>query len=159
MSQNWTDRIVGARMATDREFEDRLRQSEFERQEWGLIMTAVEFDIEHPEDPERARLVGDTENLPAIIPELERINKDKRMGGAAGGRDSGDGGVLGSIKSALGMSGTDDRFDESKVEAAEALVAEYTDMLQARLESNDRWEEIRRIAAEGNADEESDRGT
>ncbi|WP_254534581.1 DUF5799 family protein [Halomarina litorea] len=139
MSRNWTDRIVGTRMAVDREFEERLGQSEFERQEWGLVMTAVEFDIENPEDPESARLVGDTENLPAIVPELERIANENPMGGGSKKQSSG---VLGSLKNALGMGGDDSKFDESKVQAAEALVAEYTDMLQARLEDNGRWAEI-----------------
>jgi hypothetical protein len=161
MSRTWTDRIVGTRMAVDREFESRLEQSEFQRQEWGLVMTAVEFEIEHPEDPERARLVGDTGNIPAILPELERISKRDATGaggGGAGGRGGGgssSGGVFGSIKSALGMGG-DDGFDESKVEAAEALVEEYTDMLQARLEENGRWDEIREAAMQGEADTDSD---
>lgn len=140
MSRNWTDRIVGTRMAVDREFEERLQQSEFERQEWGLVMTAVEFDIENPEDPDTARLVGNTENLPAVVPELERIANENPMGG--GGSKKQSGGVLGSLKSALGMGGGKDKFDESKLQAAEALVAEYTDMLQARLEENGRWAEI-----------------
>ena len=158
MSRTWTDRIVGTRMAVDRAFEDRLRQSEFGRQEWGLIMTAVEFDVEHADDPERARLVGDTENLPAIVPELERIGNEPMMGG--GGERDDSGGVLASIKSALGMGGDEDRFDESKVEAAEALVAEYTDMLQKRLESNGRWEEIRRAARDqAGESEEAGEGT
>ncbi|MFB6255890.1 MAG: DUF5799 family protein, partial [Haloplanus sp.] len=58
---NWTDRIVGDRMAVDREFSDRVRASEFSNQEWGLVMTAVDFEIEHAEDPDRARIVADTE--------------------------------------------------------------------------------------------------
>jgi len=152
MTADWTNRIVGARMAADREFEDRVQHSEFSRQEWGLIMTATEFEIEHPDDPERARLVGNTEKLPSVAPELERIAEEGRGGPAgADARDDGGGGVLGSIKDALGMGGGGESFDESKVQAAESLVDDYTDRLQQHLEDNGRWEEVRRAASDVDA--------
>ncbi|MFC7154808.1 DUF5799 family protein [Halomarina halobia] len=152
---DWTDRIVGARMATDRAFEERIEASEFTRQQWGLIMTATEFEIEHPEDPERARLVGNTESLPAVVPELERMANRGPMGagGAGAGSSSGGGGgggLFGSIKSALGLGGGGgDSFDEEKVRRADALVAEYAERLQAFLEDRGRWDEIREAASEG----------
>jgi len=158
MAGDWTDRIVGARMAADREFEDRVEASQFSRQEWGLIMTATEFEIEHPGDPDRARLVGNTEKLPSVAPELERIAEEGPRGAPGGGQGGSDGGssgggVLGSIKDALGVGGGGSSFDDSKMAAAESLVAEYTDRLQQHLEDNGRWDEVREAAQHGERDE------
>ncbi|QLG63494.1 DUF5799 family protein [Halorarum salinum] len=137
---NWTDAIVGDRMAVDREFSERVRGSRFSNQEWGLIMTAVEFEIEHADDPERASIVADTSKLSSIVPELEKVsNQMQGMGGAGG--DSG-GSVLDGIRGALfgdGSSGD----DREKQEAAERLSQEYADALQAHLESKGTWEQVR----------------
>lgn len=142
---DWTDRIVGDRMAVDREFNDRVRESEFSNQEWGLIMTAVEFDIERAGDAERARVVADTERLPQMLPELEKVQQGM-PGGADGGQraDSGTG-VLDAIRGALGM---DDDDGEERLDAAERLVDEYADALQARLEERGKWEDVREAYAE-----------
>ncbi|AZH25846.1 DUF5799 family protein [Haloplanus aerogenes] len=137
---NWTDRIVGDRMAVDREFNDRVRNSEFSNQEWGLIMTAVDFEIEDADDPERARIVPDTESLPQMMPELEKVQQG--MPGGPGGQsqqDSGTG-VFDAIRGALGMGGDD---EADRLEAAERLVGEYADALQARLEEKGKWDDIR----------------
>lgn len=143
---DWTDAIVGERMAVDREFNDRVQASEFSSQEWGLIMTATEFEIENADDPDRARLVADTEKLPSIMPELDNIQDQmSAMGGAPGGGSGGSdsGGLLGGIKRALGLGGGDDGVDEDRLVAAEQLTQEYADELQAHLEENDRWEQVR----------------
>lgn len=136
---NWTDAIVGDRMAVDREFSERVRESRFSNQEWGLVMTAVEFEIEHAEDPERARIVADTSKLPSIVPELEKVSEQIGGMGEAGG-DSG--GVLDSIRGALFGDGSSDD-DREKREAAERLTREYADALQSHLESNGTWEQVR----------------
>ncbi len=142
---DWTDAIVGDRMTVDREFTDRVVNSRFSTQEWGLIMTAAEFEIEHADDPERARIVADTTKLPAIMPELENVRSGMAaMGGPAAGAGSGGGsggGILDSIKGALGLGG-DDANDE-ELAAAEALVQEYADRLQEHLEENGTWEQVR----------------
>jgi hypothetical protein len=140
---SWTDRIVGARMAQDREFGDRVAQSSLSHQEWNLVMTATEFRIEDPDDPDRARLVGDTSKLPSVIPEMDRIASEQPD---AQRQQSSDGGVFGSIKSALGMGGGGG--DDERTEAAEELVDEYTTQLQRRLEDRGRWAEVRQAAAE-----------
>jgi len=143
---NWTDRIVGDRMAVDREFNDRVRNSEFSNQEWGLIMTAVDFDIEHADDPDQARIVPDTESLPQMMPELEKVQQG--MPGGPGGQrqqDSGTG-VLDAIRGALGMDGDD---EADRLEAAERLVDEYADTLQAHLEADGKWEDVRRAYVDG----------
>lgn len=135
---NWTDAIVGDRMQVDREFDERVRESDFSNQEWGLVMTATEFEIEHADDPERARLVADTSNLPAIMPELENVRSQMAaMGGEGGGRS---GGVVDSIKGALGLG---DDGDDERLREAEQLAQEYADRLQAHLESKDKWERVR----------------
>jgi hypothetical protein len=139
---NWTDRIVGDRMAVDREFSDRVRASEFSNQEWGLVMTAVDFEIEHADDPDRARIVADTESLPQMIPELEKVQQGMGPGGPGGQRQADSGtGVLDAIRGALGMGDGDD--DAEKLDAAERLVDEYASALQQRLEEKGKWDHIR----------------
>lgn len=142
---DWTDAIVGERMAVDRQFNERLASSRFSSQEWGLIMTAAEFEIENADDPDAARIVADTSNLPAIMPELENVRSQvAAMGGAPGGAERGgsSGGILDSIAGALGLGG-DDGPDDEELEAAERLLQEYADELQRHLEDAGRWEQVR----------------
>lgn len=148
---SWTDTIVGERMAVDQEFSSRIADSQFSNQQWSLIMTATEFEIEHADDPDRARLVADTEKVEQIVPELENVPSGAGAMGGPGqaGRDqSSSGGVLSTLKGALGLGGDDDGVDPEKLEAAERLAQEYADELQAHLESEGRWESVRRAAAE-----------
>ena len=144
---DWTDRIVGDRMTVDREFNDRVAESRFSSQEWGLIMTATEFDIEHPDDPDRARIVSDTDKLPQMMPELDRVHD--QVGAMGGGTDGGDGGgggggggLMDSIKGAFGLGGGSSDHDE-KLRDAEQLTQEYADRLQAHLESKGKWDQVR----------------
>jgi len=147
---NWTDAIVGERMTVDREFNDRIRQSEFSNQEWGLIMTAVEFEIEDATDPEDARIVADTSKLPQIMPELDNISQ--QMGAMAGGGDpdgGSSGGAFGNLLSDIkdvilgGGGGGSGGVDQQRLEAAERLTQEYADELQRHLESKGKFEQVR----------------
>jgi hypothetical protein len=149
--QPWMDRIVGDRMAVDREFTERVNGSRFSSQQWGLIMTATEFEIRNPEEPEQAELVANTEKLPQIMPELEKIDAQVQAAGGAGGagdpsRSSG-GGLLDSVKGALGL-GKGGGNDEDR-QAAETLTAEYAERLQGRLEEQGKWESTCNSAASG----------
>lgn len=146
---DWTDSVVGERMALDQEFSDRVRSSEFTSQEWSLVMTAIEFEVEHADDPDRARIVADDSNLDQIVPELDTIRDQMQGMGAGGGPASGgsSGGIFDGVKSALGLGGGGDDGDDQKAEAAASLAQEYATELQSRLERNDRWEEVRTIAA------------
>ncbi|MFC6717735.1 DUF5799 family protein [Natrialbaceae archaeon GCM10025810] len=152
----WTDRIVGARMTVDREFSSRVADSRFSSQEWSLIMTATDLEIEHPEDPERARIVANTEKVEQILPELENIRSQVgAMGGApgpqgGGGSSGSGGGLFSSLKNALGMGGglgSGGPSDEERA-AAESLAQEYAEELQAHLEASGKWESVRKTAAE-----------
>ncbi|MFC7136610.1 DUF5799 family protein [Halobaculum litoreum] len=145
---NWTDAIVGERMTVDREFNQRIQGSQFSNQEWGLIMTATEFEIEHADDPERARIVADTSKLPQIMPELDNISQ--QMGAMAGGGDPGGGssggvfgGIVDDIKNLLGGGGGGGGVDREKLAAAEQLTQEYADELQRHLENKGRFEQVR----------------
>jgi hypothetical protein len=146
----WRDMLVGDRMAVDQAFTDRVQASQFTNQEWGLIMTATELDIEHADDPEAARLVADTESVESIMPELAAIRS--RGGPMAGGDDEGanEPGIVDSIKGALGLGsgGGDDGVDQEKLAAAEALAQEYADELQQHLEANDAFETVREAYVE-----------
>jgi hypothetical protein len=108
-------------------------------------MTATEFEIENADDPEAARVVADTSSLPAIMPELENLRSQMAgMGGAPGGDSGGsDGGVVDSIKGALGLGGGGGGPSDEELEAAERLVQEYADELQAHLEEVGKWEQVR----------------
>lgn len=143
----WTDAIVGERMTVDNQFNDRVAASRFSSQEWGLIMTAIDFEIENADDPEEARVVADTSSLPAIMPELENLRSQMAgMGGAPGGGETGGsgGGLVDSIKGALGLGGGGGGGpSDEELEAAKRLVQEYADELQAHLEEVGKWEQVR----------------
>ncbi|MFB6304579.1 MAG: DUF5799 family protein [Haloferacaceae archaeon] len=134
---DWTDTIVRDRMTVDQEFNERIRESTFTSQEWGLIMTATELEIEHADDPDRARIVANTENLPDIMPELENVRS--QVPGAGDGGDAGSS-VVDSIKGALGLG---DGSGDQRLRAAERLTQEYADELQAHLEEKGKWERVR----------------
>ncbi len=141
---SWTDQIVGERMALDRDFSARVVESQFSNQEWSLIMTATEFEIDQPGDPERARLVANTDQVEHVIPEFDGI---RAQAGAMGGQPASGsgGGLLDSLKSAVGLG--DDGVSDEEIEAADRLAQEYATELQRKLEENGRWDEIRELAA------------
>jgi hypothetical protein len=146
----WTDRIVGERMTVDQEFAARIEESQFSNQQWSLIMTATEFEIEDPADPDRARIVANTDKIGGILPELENVQAG--MGAMAGpGADGGgsSGGIVDTIMGALGMNDAGGPSEEEQRRAAERLTQEYADELQSHLESTGRWETVRRDAAGG----------
>ena len=154
--QPWMDRIVGDRMAVDREFTGRVNESRFSSQQWGLIMTATEFEIRNSEDPENAELVANTEKLPQIMPELEKIDAQVQAAGGAGGTGGSSGsagssgGFVDSIKGALGLGGGSSGTDEDR-KVAEALTAEYAERLQTRLEEQGKWDSTCNAAASQNS--------
>lgn len=148
----WQDRIVGVRMRVDGEFQSEVEASGFSRQQWGLVMTAVEFDLENPEDPESARLVADTSKVKHVVPELENVDQQMAaMGGGSGGGSSSGGGFLASVKSALGLGGGDDA-DAAREREAVDLAEEYARMLETELKENGRWDEVCEAAARDAAD-------
>jgi hypothetical protein len=146
MSDAWTDSITGARMQVDRQFEQRVRDSEFSNQQWGLIMTAVEFRIDDPETPAEARLVADTEKVEHIIPELENIPQG--MGAQPGRGGGSEDGLFDRLRGLLG-GGSDDGVDQETLDAANELAGEYATELQQFLEQQDRWAEVCGRAARG----------
>lgn len=138
----WLDRVAGLRMEFDSEFSEVVADSPFTNQQWGLIMTAAEFRIQTPEDPEAAELLPVTEKLPAIMDQVEQL--DEGMGGLGGGRRGAGGGIVDSVRDRLGIGDGDDEL----VEAAEAMLAQYADGFQERLVAEGRWDEVCEIAAE-----------
>lgn len=144
---DWQDMIIGDRMTVDREFSSRVENSQFSRQEWGLIMTSVTFEIENPDDEAAAKIVADTTKLPGMMPEIEKVSEMDPMAGPHDGSKSG-GGLLDSLLGALGLGGGNDDIDESRVDAAETLVTAYAEELQTHLEAEGRWDEVRTAAAE-----------
>ncbi|USZ68291.1 DUF5799 family protein [Halorussus salilacus] len=145
--RGWQDTIVGDRMAVDQEFAQRVAESEFSSQEWGLIMTAVELEIENPDDAERARVVADTSKVEQVMPELENIRSQMGAMGGAGGQRAGGNGIFDSVKGMLGLGGGGGGADPSQLQAANRLAQEYADELQERLESQGKWSRVRETAA------------
>ncbi|MFC3476361.1 DUF5799 family protein [Halobacterium litoreum] len=147
MSDGWQDRIVGARMAVDQKFGDRIRGSSLSRPQWGLVMTAVEFEIENPDDPENAEIAADTSKLEHVLPEMQNVDDQMNaMAGGGGNGGSSSGGVVGGIKDALGLGGSDDDGSEELEREATQLAGEYADELQAHLEDEGRFEDVCRAA-------------
>jgi hypothetical protein len=107
-------------------------------------MTAVDFEFENPGDPEDARIVADTSSLKHVLPEMDNVDEQMNQMGAGG--SSGGSGVVGGIKDALGIGGGDDDHEELADESRE-LAQAYADELQAFLEDEGRFEEVRRAAA------------
>ncbi|PSP59090.1 hypothetical protein BRC72_01840 [Halobacteriales archaeon QH_7_66_36] len=136
---DWQDRIVGARMTVDTEFADRVEASSFTRQEWGLVMTATEFDINDDGDPQ---LYADTEKLADIMPEVERVSEQSPMTAGGQQEQSSSGGVFGSLLSSLGLGGSSGPSLDEKVTEAEELTQGYARELQAHLEANGSWGEV-----------------
>jgi len=148
MSNDWQDLVVGARMAVDQQFTDRVRGSSLSNSQWGLVMTAVEFEVADADDPENARIVADTSKLEHVLPEMQNVDTQSAMGGGGGRGQSGNdgGGVVGGIKDALGLGSDDDDTEQLEAEATE-LAGEYADALQSHLEDEGKWAEVRRVAA------------
>jgi hypothetical protein len=143
MTDDWQDLIVVARMSVDQQFADRVQASSLSRPQWGLVMTAVDFEFENPDDPDAARIVADTSSLKHVLPEMDNV--DQQMGAMGAGGSSGGSGVVGGIKDALGIGGGDDDHEELADESRE-LAQAYADELQAYLEDEGRFEEVRRAA-------------
>lgn len=133
--------MTGARMQVDREFQQRVQDSRFTNQQWGLIMTAVEFRIENPDTPDEATLVADTGKVEHIIPELENMKQGMGAQPGGGDRDSGGGGLFGRLRGLFGGD-SGDEVDPEKLDAAAKLADEYAGELQAFLEEEGRWENI-----------------
>ncbi|MEF8814848.1 MAG: DUF5799 family protein [Halovenus sp.] len=149
MANDWTERLAGARMQVDRRFNDRVLDSRFTNQEWGLIMTAVEFDIDNPEHPGQAQLVAKTDHLEDIIGELDSIQRE--MGGSPTSVDGGPAGnnIFGRLRQYLAGLKTNSGGgnDREKLLAASKLVEEYATELQQFLKEQGRWEDICERAA------------
>jgi hypothetical protein len=114
-------------------------------------MTAVEFELENPDDPESARIVPDTSKVETILPELERVKNQRSMasaGQAAEPGGSSGSGLLGGIKDALGLGGSGEP-DREQLAAAEEMAQMYADDLQAKLEEAGKWERVREAARSG----------
>lgn len=144
---NWTDMLAAERMRVDREFEDQLTASSFSRQQWGLVMTAVRFRIDNPENPDEATLRADTSRLPSVMGEIENLGeRGGGMGAAAGGVSAGSGGggggILSKITGLFSSGGGGSGGGGPLQKEAEELADQYTEKLQAHLEKRRRWEAI-----------------
>jgi hypothetical protein len=152
MADNWQDHLAGARMRVDQQFEQQVKSSRFSSQEWGLIMTAVEFEVRSAGDPDGARLVANTAKLEAVVPELGKIQEE--MGGAPRQPSGSSGGLFGRLRQYLdGLTGDGgpEGGDDEQLAAARTLTENYAAELQAYLEEQGRWADVCAMAAEAEA--------
>jgi hypothetical protein len=152
---DWQDALAGERMKVDQEFAPRVRESPLSNQQWGLVMTAVEFEFERATDPERARIVANTERLEHVLPEIRAMDEGRPGGptGSGGGGSGSGGGIVDAVKRALGLGGGGDDLRA----VAEELAADYAEEFQAHLERQGSFEEVRRRAADEDEGEDADR--
>jgi hypothetical protein len=148
MSGEWTDQIAGARMQVDQQFRDRIIDSEFTNQQWGLIMSAVEFEITDAETPAKAQLVANTDKVEQILPEVD--NMPRATPGQPQSSGDSSGGLLDGL---FGLfSSEDDGVDQERLDTATRLAEAYATELQAFLEDQGRWESLcQQVAQSGRA--------
>jgi hypothetical protein len=138
---DWQEAVAGDRLAVDRAFADRVEASSLTRQQWNVAMTAVEFEVDHADDPERARIVADTSRLQGIADEIRAAAQPGPQGAGtpAGGSGAGSGGWLASLKRRL-FGG------DTVVAEAERLAEAYAAALQDHLEEEGKFERVRERA-------------
>lgn len=148
--RGWRDLIVGDRMRVDERFASEVSRSGFSRSEWGMIMTAVDFEVRGEGDD--AELVADTDNVDAILPELDEIvermsaNPPRSSGSPLANLLGGGGAsIVKSVRSSLGLQ---NGVDPERRQEAVRLANDYAAALQGHLEERGRWEEIRDLAIE-----------
>lgn len=146
---DWTAEFVGDRMTVDQAFNEQVTASAFTHQEWGTIMTAVDFEIEGAETPATAELVANTEDVDQILPALDEIEQQRGAMSPGGGGPTGDtgGGILDTLTDRLGLGGGDDDEDD-RLAAAEGLADAYAEAFQEHLEDEGKWERACSLAAE-----------
>lgn len=142
---DWESQIAGERMAVDGEFSDRIGASSLSSQQWDLVMTAVQFDIENPGTPADATLVADTSRLDMVMEDVQRVGNRSPVGSDDAPRQRSDS-FLGGVLSTLGIG--DSTGDDLRDEAAE-LAERYAQRLQAKLVENGRWSTICERVASG----------
>lgn len=148
---DWTDKLARARITVDKEFYEDVERSQFTEQEWGMIMTAVEWRVRNAEDPETARLVADTSKVSDILPQLREIRTRVREAQRGVGRprtlaDGFTGWINGFVEMLGNVLSNEPR--DARLRDAEKLANRYAIRVQEYLEDRGRWEEVRLAAAE-----------
>ena len=139
----WQDAVIAERLEADREFQDRLQQSSLSNQSWELVMTAVEFEIESPNNPDEARLVARTDSLDNVMEAIGSIQA--RQGGQGGGAHGGSsGGFVDRLLGSLGLGGS----GGSHRGEAESMARDYAEQFQQLLEERGKWQSVCERAAE-----------
>lgn len=135
--------LVGHRLAVDQEFAERVRDSEFSSMEWDLIMSTVSFELSDPGDPENAAIVADLEGIPKAINAIEDLPDAGPGVGGGPASAGGNQGIFGRISARLGLDesvGSSSR--DERIQAANALVTEYAEVLQIHLKQQRHWQEL-----------------
>lgn len=136
---DWRDQLAGHRMQVDRNFADRIQESELTNREWSLVMTAVEFEIEG--EGADAQLVADTSRIDAVVSEFDTIQPG---GGILAPYESSSEGIWELITEVIGSG---PRSDTTKRESAIELANDYAEQLQIYLEEQGQWKSIRQAAS------------
>ena len=135
----WEDAIVAERLEADRAFTEQVAASSLSNQSWELVMTAVEFEIEHPEDPKEATLVANTDRLSSVMSAIASIEQRQS------GLEPSAGGIVDRIRQIF-LGG--DQATNDRKRTAEALAKAYAANLQSSIEEAGRWETVCELATE-----------
>ncbi len=139
---DWYSRAVHERVTVDSAFNKHLRSKPITHHQWGLLMTAIEFDIVNPDEPERARIVPDLSKIDSVLPQVKEAED------AANAPTPDSAGVVERVKRAVGLAEPEDPY----VRVARSLASQYATELQEELEKQERWEETCEWAAKETAE-------
>lgn len=136
--------LVGHRMYVDNEFTQRVLESGFSSAEWDIIMSVVSFRVHAPDEPEEATLYPAMDGLPDAIaatdelPDFQTVQHTQPRQ-RSGGRVSR---FVTQLRESLGLDFAKKRDRHERVQAAEKLVSDYTEVLEIHLRQQSRWDDI-----------------
>lgn len=139
-ADDWENMIIADRMAVDQAFQEQVTASAFSNQAWSLVMTAVDFQIVNPEQPEEAYITVDSAQIDSVLPAMEEA--EKALGGSPKKQSFTDK-IANELRGYLGKN----RGDAERRAEAEQLATAYANELHARLERVGKWEAVCERAA------------
>lgn len=137
-TRSWDERIIGVRMAVDKEFQPRVDSSGLSNQSWELIMRAVEFELVHDPTIDQVIIHPHFEQLDSVLPAIAEAESRKGDPSMPGSPQEGSGGLLDRLNGFLGRTNNGDSYRDE----AETLATEYASELQAQLKAMGKWDEI-----------------
>ena len=137
-STHWTDRIIGSRMAVDREFQHHVNNAGLCNQSWELVMRAVEYEIVYDPTIDQYTITPQFDKLESVLPAIAEAESRKGALSFDGSKENHTSGIISKFNEIIGRAPRGDSYRKQ----VEKLATEYGRALQAHLEDRDMWEEI-----------------